>query len=144
MPLYITFIDLPRRLLLSAKTVFSRVFQRSTVHQNLQSIIESFHTNMKGTVQFNGSSSRQFDIRSDIKQGCVLAPTLFEICFALLLRHIFGTASEGICLLAISDGRFFNLGRLRANTKFVKPSSETCCSLTMQQRRPTPIRTCRH
>ena len=80
-------------------------------------MLESFHTNMKGTMQFNGSSSRPFDISSGVKQGCVLAPTLFGIFFALLLRHAFGTASEGICLWTRSDGRLFNLGRLRAKTK---------------------------
>ena len=74
-------------------------------------MIVSFYTNMKGTVQFNGSSSRPFDIRSGVKQGCVLAPTLFGIFFALLVRHAFGTASEGICLRTRSDGRLFNLGR---------------------------------
>ena len=70
---------------------------------------------MKGTVQFNGSSSRPFDARSGVKQGCVLALTLFGIFFALLLRHAFGT--EGICLRTRSEGRLFNLGRLRAKTK---------------------------
>ena len=72
---------------------------------------------MKGTVQLNGSSSRPFDIGSGVKQGCVLAPTLFGIFFSLLLRHVFGTASEGICLQTRSDGRLFNLGRLGAKTK---------------------------
>ena len=80
-------------------------------------MIESFHTNMKGTVQFNGSSCRPFDIRSDVKQGCVLAPTLFGMFFALLLRHASDTASEGICLWTRSYGRLFNLGHLRAKTK---------------------------
>ena len=72
---------------------------------------------MKGTVQFNGGSCRPFDIRSGVKQRCVLAPTLFEIFFAMLLRHAFGTASEGICLRTRSDGRLFNPGCLRAKTK---------------------------
>ena len=31
--------------------------------------------------------------------------------------HAFGTASEGSCLRTRSDGRFFDLGRLRAKTK---------------------------
>ena len=82
-------------------------------------MIESFHTNMKGTVRFNGSSSRPFDIRSGVKQGCLLAPTLFGILFALLLSHAFGTALEGICLRTRSDGRLFNLGHLRTKTKVV-------------------------
>ena len=80
-------------------------------------MIKSFHTNMKGTVQFNGSSSRPFDIRSGVKKGCVLAPVLFGIFFALLLRHAFGTASEAVCLRTRSDDRLFNLGRLRAKAK---------------------------
>ena len=75
---------------------------------------------MKRTVQFNCSSSRPIDIRSGVKQGCVLAQTLFEIFFALLLRHAFGTASEGICLRTRSNGRLFNLGHLRVKTKVRK------------------------
>ena len=35
----------------------------------------------------------------------------------MLLRHAFGTASEGICLRTRSDARPFNLGRLIAKTK---------------------------
>ena len=33
------------------------------------------------------------------------------------MRRAFGTASEGICPRTRSDGRLFNLGRLRAKTK---------------------------
>ena len=32
-----------------------------------------------------GSMSRPFDIKSGVKQGCVLAPTLFEVLFSPLL-----------------------------------------------------------
>lgn len=72
---------------------------------------------MKGTVQYNGNTSDPFDIRSGVKQGCVLAPTLFGIFFALLLKHAFGSATEGIYLHTRSDGRLFNLARLKAKTK---------------------------
>jgi hypothetical protein len=46
----------------------------------------------------------------------VLAPTLFGIFFWLLLDHAFGTSQEGIYLRSRSDGRLFNLSRLRAKT----------------------------
>ena len=45
------------------------------------------------------------------------SPNALGIFFSLLLRHAFGTASEGICQQTKSDGRLFNLGRLRAKTK---------------------------
>ena len=68
-------------------------------------------------MQFNGSTSEPFNISSGIKQGCVLAPTLFGIFFASLLKHAFDTSKEGIYLHTRSDGRLFNLARLRAKTK---------------------------
>ena len=117
MPRYIAFIDLTKAFDLVSRDGFFQILPKIGCPPKLQSMIESFHTNMKGTVQFNGSSSRPFDILSGVKQGCVLAPTLFGIFFALLLRHAFGTASEGICLLTRSDGRLFNVGHLRAKTK---------------------------
>ena len=52
-----------------------------------------------------------------MKQGCVLAPTLFGICFAVMLTHAFGPAAEGIYLRTRTDGKLFNLSRLRAKTK---------------------------
>ena len=68
---------------------------------------------MQGTGQFNGSTYEPFNICSGVKQGYVLAPTLFGIFFALLLKHTFGTSREGIYLRMRSDGRLFNLARLR-------------------------------
>ena len=117
MPLHIAFIDLTKAFDLVSRDGLFQILPKIGCPPTLQSMIESFHTNMKGTVQFSGSSSRPFDIRSGVKQGYVLAPTLIEIFFALLLRHALGTASEGICLQSRSDGRLFNLGRLRVKTK---------------------------
>ena len=59
-------------------------------------------------------------IRSGVKQGCVLAPTLFGIFFGRLLKHAFDTTTERIYLRTRSDGRLFNLARLRAKTKVRK------------------------
>ena len=72
---------------------------------------------MKGTVQFNGNLSEPFNMHSRVKQGCVLAPSLFGIFFALLLRHAFGTAQEGIYLQTRSDSSLFNLAHLKVRTK---------------------------
>ena len=52
-----------------------------------------------------------------MKQGCVLAPTLFGIFFAVMLKHAFGTATEGVYLRTRSDRKLFNLSRLTAKTK---------------------------
>jgi hypothetical protein len=57
------------------------------------------------------------NILSRVKEGCVLAPTLFSIFFAVLLMNGFCTATEGIYLHTRSDGKVFNLSRLRTKSK---------------------------
>ena len=118
--LYIAFIDLTAAFDLVSRDGLFKVLPKIGCPPKLQSMIESFHTDTKGTVQFNDSFSEPFEIRSGVKQGCVLAPTLFGIFFCLLLKHAFDTKTEGIYLRTRSDGRFFNLARLRAKPKLPK------------------------
>ena len=56
-------------------------------------------------------------IKSGVKQGCVLAPTLFGIFFSLLLSHAFKQSNDGTYLHTRSNGKLYNLARLRAMTK---------------------------
>ena len=117
MPLYIAFIDLTKAFDLVSRDGLFALLPRVGCPPKLLCLIESFHNNMKGTIQFNGSLSQPFGISCGVKQGCVLAPTLFGIFFSLLLRHAFGTSKEGIYLRSRSDGKLFNTARLRAKTK---------------------------
>ena len=116
-PLYIAFIDLTKAFDLVSRDGLFKVLPKIGCPPKLQSMIESFHTDKKGTMQLNCRSSEPFKIRRGVKQGCVLATTLFGIFFGLLLKHAFDTTTEGIYLRTGSDGRLFNLARLRANTK---------------------------
>ena len=70
----------------------------------------------KARVQFDGSMSKTFPICRGVKQGCVLAPTLFGIVFSALLAHAF-PQEDGIMLHTRSTGGLFNLSRLYAKTK---------------------------
>jgi len=116
-PLYIAFIDLTKAFDLVSRDGLFKILPKIGCPPRLLSIIKSFHENMKGTVVFDGSTSDAFKIKNGVKQGCVLAPTLFGIFFAVLLKHAFGSATEGIYLRTRGDGKLFNLSRLRAKTK---------------------------
>ena len=50
----------------------------------------------------------------------MLAPTLFNIFFSVLLKHAFKSTEEGILLRTRSDGKRFNPARLRAKTRVRK------------------------
>ena len=117
MPLCVAFIDLTKTFDLIGRDGLFKVLQRIGCPPKLQNLVESFHSNMKGTVHFNGGSSEPFDIRRSVKLGCIIVPTLFGIFFALVLKHAFGSATEAIYLRIRSDGGLFNLARLKAKTK---------------------------
>ena len=116
-PLYIAFIDLTKAFDLVSRDGLFKILPKIGCPPTLLSIIKSFHDDMQGIVQFDGNYSKPFNIRSGVKQGCVLAPTLFGIFFAMMLKHAFGNATEGIHLHTRSDGSLFNLSRLKAKTK---------------------------
>ena len=120
MPLYIAFIDLTKAFDLVSRDGLFKVLPKIGCPPKRQSMIESFHTDTKGTVQFNGSFSEPFEIRSGVKQGCVLVPVLFGTFFGMLLKHVLDTTTEGIYFRTRSDDRLFNLARLRAKTKVRK------------------------
>ena len=73
---------------------------------------------MKGVISFDGASSEAFSIKSGVKQGCVLAPTLFGIFFSMLLSYAFKNTTEGVYLHTRSSGKLFNLARLKAYVLF--------------------------
>ena len=115
--LYIAFIDLTKAFDLAG---LFKLLQSIGCPPKLSKIITSFHEEMQGTVQFDGSSSEPFLIKSGVKQDCVLAPTLFSILFSLLLGYAFKGNEEGAYIHTRSDGSLFNLSRLRAKTKVRK------------------------
>ena len=117
MPLYVAFIDLTKAFDLVSRKGLFRLLEKIGCPPKLRSMVVSFHENMKGTVVYDGSTSETFPVCSGVKQGCVLAPTLFGIFFALLLSYAFDSSSDGIYLHTRSDGKLFNLARLRAKTK---------------------------
>ena len=63
---------------------------------------------MRAAVIENGEISPDFSVTNGTKQGCVLAPLLFIIFFAMILRVAFHYRT---------DGNVFNIRRLQAKTK---------------------------
>ena len=92
-PLYVAFIDLTKAFDLVSRDGLFNILLKIGCPPKLHSMIRSFHDDMKATIEYEGSMSEPFDIKSGLKQGCVLAPTLFGIFFSLLLKHAFGTST---------------------------------------------------
>ena len=107
-PLYVVFIDLTKAFDSVSRSGLFSILKRLGCPDTLLSILMGFHDDMQVTVQFNGSKSEKFPIHCGVKQGCVLAPTLFGILFLALLHRAFPDLS-GILLHTRSSGKLFNL-----------------------------------
>ena len=72
---------------------------------------------MTASVLDNGDTSDSLPVTNGVKQGCVLAPTLFSMVFAAMLHDASQHNDDGIQLSYRTDGGVFNLRRLTAKTK---------------------------
>ena len=80
-PLYVCFIDLTKAYDSVDRTLLWTVLARFGVPQNMISVIRQFHDGMRACVD-NRMCSRWFAVEQGLRQGCVLAPLLFNIFFA--------------------------------------------------------------
>ena len=83
----------------------------------LTNIICHFHDGMEGHINICGELSDQFAIQNGVKQGCVLAPTLFGLFFTAVLQDDTSGLNAGVFLQTRTDGGLLNLARLRAKRK---------------------------
>ena len=78
-PLCVAFIDLTKAFDLMSRDGLFKILAKIGCPTILLSMVKSLHDNMNGTVVYDGATSSSFDIICGMKQGCVLAPTLFGI-----------------------------------------------------------------
>ena len=50
-------------------------------------IIKSLHNGMLASVRVRGGVSESFVVSNGLRQGCTLAPMLFNLYFAAVVRH---------------------------------------------------------
>ena len=119
--LHIAFVDLTKAFDTVSREGLFAILQKIGCPPKLLKLIKSLHDDMTATVSFEGATSDDFAVRCGVKQGCVLAPTLFGIFFSVVWRYAFRdqepVQSGGIYLHTRSDGKLFNPTRLRAKRR---------------------------
>ena len=68
-------------------------------------------------VQNDGKYSEPFPVTKGVKQGCVMAPTLFSMMFSAMLRDAFQDVDAGFPIRYRFYGKLLNLRRLQAKSK---------------------------
>ena len=62
-------------------------------------------------------SSEPFEVTNGVKQGCVMAPTLFSMMFSAMLMDAFHDRDTDFPIRYRFDSNIFNLRRFQAKTK---------------------------
>ena len=86
--------------------------RQTGVPSSFLSILQQLHVGQKGQVKHSSEFCDSFPIENSVKQGCVLAPTLFAIFFSMMLQESKEDLYEGVYIWFYTDGRVFNLRRL--------------------------------
>ena len=80
-------------------------------------LVSSLHDRTLVQVLNNGQPSDAFPVTNWVKQGCVLAPTMFSILLTTKLSSAFSDNEDSIKLCFHSDENLFNPGWLQAQTR---------------------------
>ena len=80
-------------------------------------MVRQFHDGMQARVQNDGEYSVPFPVTNGVKQGCVMAPTLFSIMFSAMLTEAFQDVDAGFPIRYRFGGNLLNLRRMQAKPK---------------------------
>ena len=117
--LYVSFVDLTKAFDTVSRKGMWQIMERLGCPPRFLNMVIQLHDDQRGQVRLNGDLSEPFAISNGVKQGCVLAPTLFSIFFSMMLRQATEDVNDddSIYIRYRIDGNLFNLRRLQAHTK---------------------------
>ena len=115
--LYVLFVDLTKAFDTVSRPGLWAILARLGCPTKFVTMIRAFHDGMMARVIENGEVSEPFPVTNGVKQGCVLAPTLFSLLFSVMLSDALSQTDDGIMIRFRTDGNFFDLRRLQASTK---------------------------
>ena len=95
-------------------------------------LVRLFHDNMTGQVLCNSDCTNSFNISNGVKQGCALAPVLFNLFFSQALLHTVKDLDLGVYVRYRSDGSVFTSADSLLKPRRSKiPSLKPCLRMTM-------------
>ena len=112
--LCLAFIDLTKAFDSVNRDALWACLARLACPPKFVNITRQLHEGMKGCVLYDGEQSGSFNINTGVKQGCVIAPTLFSIFLAAFISLAAVDQAKGVGIIYRTDGELFNMRRLKA------------------------------
>ena len=115
--LYMTFVDLAKAFDTVSRDGLWKIMAKFVCPSRYITMVRQFHDGMQARVQNDGEYSEPFPVTNGVKQGCVMAPTLFSMMFSAMLTDAFQDVDAGFPIRYRFDGKLLNLRRLQAKSK---------------------------
>ena len=115
-PLYMAFIDLTKAFDSINREALWRILAKYGCPEKFISTLRLLHDGMSARV-LGGTGGEAFEVRTGVKQGCVIAPTLFSIFISAIFHLIQDRLPDGVEIIYRMAGGLFNLRRLKARSK---------------------------
>jgi exonuclease III len=117
--LFTAFIDLTKAFDTVNRDILWNILEKVGCPPKFVNIIRQLHEDMTAKVVIGGQESDPFNVTVGVKQGCVLAPIMFNIFLVTvtLLARRETAAEDGVQVRFRLDGSLFNLRRLQARSK---------------------------
>ncbi|PFX18122.1 LINE-1 retrotransposable element ORF2 protein [Stylophora pistillata] len=90
--LYKAFIDLTKAFDSIHRPTLWKVLSKIGCPEKYIRMIRLLHDNMSASVLIDGESTESFVVKTGVKQGCVIAPTLFSIFISAVLHLVVETS----------------------------------------------------
>nr|VZI50552.1 unnamed protein product [Spirometra erinaceieuropaei] len=87
--LYSTFVDLTKAFDTVNREGLWKIMQKFGCPERFTQMVRQLHDGMMARVTDNGAVSEAFAVTNGVKQGCVLAPTLFSLMFSAMLMDVY-------------------------------------------------------
>ena len=110
------FVDFSKAFDTVGRTGLWQLLKKYGCPEKFTTMIEALHTGMMATVSVGGEVSGSFSVTKGVKQGCVLAPTLFSIFLSAMLDDPFRDMGDGVYIQYRQSADLFNVAHFRAKT----------------------------
>nr|VZI01579.1 unnamed protein product [Spirometra erinaceieuropaei] len=106
--LYSTIVDLTKAFDTVNREGLWKIMQKFGCPERFTQMVRQLHDGMMARVTDNGAVSEAFAVTNGVKQGCVLAPTLFTLMFSAMLMDAYRDERPGIRIAYRTDGHLLN------------------------------------
>nr|VZI51958.1 unnamed protein product [Spirometra erinaceieuropaei] len=115
--LYSTFVDLTKAFDTVNREGLWKIMQKFGCPGRFTQMVRQLHDGMMARVTDNGAVSEAFAVTNGVKQGCVLAPTLFSLMFSAMLMDAYRDERPGIRIAYRTDGHLLNQRRMNFQSR---------------------------